>query len=431
MRRAATIGDSAARAGPRATTPLTGTSAASGSPSQRAGARPRVGRRLATAALLAALGVSVLLAVPGLRPVVREIGAISPTWAIAAVALELASCASFVVLFRLFFDRVPAGDSRSLAWTSMGSGALLPGGGVGGLAVGGWLIHLTGASTSWIVRRSGGLFFLTTAVNSAVVIGAALLLLGAYPGPHAFPRAALPLLLAAIATAAVVSLPWAARRRTRVPAPWLGGILAGIREAERTAAHPSWRLLGALGYLGFDIAVLWATFSAVGHVPPVPALVLGYMIGYLAGALPIPGGLGVLDAGLTGALVLYGASPAPAAAAVLVYHAIAFWVPALGGVAAYAYLRPRLIDRASPGAAPLPRESIPTSKGDPHAHLDRSSRRSHPGSLSSHRTQRAGTVLSGGWSGPRRHGCARPARASAEASETPAGIRAGDRRRAP
>jgi uncharacterized membrane protein YbhN (UPF0104 family) len=396
-------------------------------------AKPRIGKRLATAGLLAALGISVLLAVPGLRPVVREIREISPAWAAGAIALELASCVSFVVLFRLFFDRVPARDGRPLAWTSMASGALLPGGGVGGLAVGGWLTHLTGASTSWIVRRSSGLFFLTTAVNSAALIGSALLLLGAYPGAHEFSRAGLPLLLAAAATATVVSLPWAARRRKGVSASWLGGVIAGIREAERTAANPSPRLLGALGYLGFDIAVLWATFSAVGHVPPLPALVLGYMIGYLASALPIPGGLGVLDAGLTGALVLYGASPAHAAAAVLVYHAIAFWVPALGGVIAYAHLRPRLIDDASRNLAetPAPRPSTPALKGGTYDCLDRSNRRSRPGSPSASQTHRGEALLAGGRSAPRGDGRHRFARPSAEASEPTPGLCTGHRSRAP
>jgi uncharacterized membrane protein YbhN (UPF0104 family) len=333
--------------------------------------KPRVGRRVATAALLGALGMSLLLAVPALRPVVHEIRAMSPVWVTLAVALELASCVSFVVVFRLFFDRVPARDGRSLAWTSQASGALLPGGGVGGLAIGGWLIHLTGAPTSWIVRRSSGLFFLTTAVNSAAVIGSALLLLTGYPGPAGFGRAGLPLLLAGSATLLVAALPRATRRRSRrAAAPLLVGIVAGIRDAQRTAADPSWRLLGAVGYLGFDIAVLWATFSAIGHAPPAPALVLGYTIGYLANTLPIPGGIGVLDAGLTGALLLYGASPTHAAAAVLVYHAIAFWIPALGGVLAYAGLRPRLIDRAS--ADPLETShtptSIPTLKGSHDRH---------------------------------------------------------------
>jgi uncharacterized membrane protein YbhN (UPF0104 family) len=410
-----------------ATTTPSGATRVGPPPSPVAVAKPRIGRRVATSGLLAALGISLLLAVPGLRPVVREIGAISPGWAAGAVALELASCASFVVLFRLFFDRVPARDGRPLAWTSMASGALLPGGGVGGLAVGGWLIHLTGASTAWIVRRSSGLFFLTTAVNAAALIGAALLLLGAYPGPDDFPLAGLPLLLAASATVVVVTLPWAARRRAGAGAPWLGGIIAGIRDAERTAANPSLRLLGALGYLGFDIAVLWAAFSAVGHVPPLPALVLGYMIGYLASALPVPGGLGVLDAGLTGALVLYGAPPAHAAAAVLLYNAIAFWVPALGGVIAYAHLRPRLIDDASRNLRETPPTSASTStlKGGSYDCIERDDERPPPESRSPCPTPAGGTVPARARSAPRRDGCRRFARAGAEASEPATRVCAG------
>jgi uncharacterized membrane protein YbhN (UPF0104 family) len=297
-------------------------------------------RRVATAALLGALIVALLLAVPGLQPVVNQIGAISPAWIVAAVALELASSASFVIVFRAFFDRIAARDARALAWTSMASGVLLPGGGVGGLAIGGWLMRLTGTPTHWIVRRSSGLFFFTSAVNVAAVVGAGLLLLAGSPGPHDFDRAALPVLGGAAATLVVLALARLAARRAGDDGP--GGIAAGIGDARHALMHPSWRLLGAVGYLGFDIAVLWTAFSAVGDAPPVAALMLGYSIGYIANALPVPGGFGVLDAGLAGALLAYGASPAHVASAVLVYHAIAVWVPSLGGLLAYARLRTRL-----------------------------------------------------------------------------------------
>lgn len=310
---------------------------------EQAVARPVIGRRLATAALLIALAVSVLLSVPDLQPVVRAIGAINPLWVAIAIALELASCLSFVIVFRLFFDRVRARDARALAWTSMASGALLPGGGVGGYAIGGWLVHLTGAPTRWIVRRSSGLFFLTSGVNSAAVIGAGLLLVAGVAGPHDFARSALPVLVAGAATVVVIAVPWIARRRGG-SSMWLDGVAVGILDAVRAGRHPSWRLAGALGYLGFDIAVLWVAFTAVGHAPPIAGLVLGYSIGYLANSLPVPGGVGVLDAGMAGALLLYGASPVHVVAAVLVYHAVAFWIPSVGGLLAYAWLRPRLAE---------------------------------------------------------------------------------------
>jgi uncharacterized membrane protein YbhN (UPF0104 family) len=305
--------------------------------------RPRVASQLATLALLAVLAVTLLASVPGLRSVVRQIGHISPIWLALAIGLELASDVSFVVLFRRFFDRLPGRDARALAWTEQATGALLPGGGAGGLAIGGWLIHLAGAPTDWIVRRSGGLFFLTSAVNAATVIAAGLALILGASGPHGFALAALPTLLVAAVTLVVVALPPVVRSRPRTPG-WIRAISAGVQDAEETTfRRPNWRLLGALGYLWFDIAVLWLVLRGLGEAPSVPALVMAYTVGYLANTLPIPGGIGVLDAGLAGALALYGVSPAHAAAAVLVYHAIALWVPGLGGLIGYLRVRPRLL----------------------------------------------------------------------------------------
>ena len=101
-------------------------------------------------------------------------------------------------------------------------------------------------------------------------------------------------------------------------------------------------MLGALAYLGCDIAALGAAFAASGRPLGIAPLTLGYLLGYLANLIPIPGGFGVLEGGLAGALIAYGASATQAAAAVIVYHAIAFWIPSLGGLAAYALLRRRL-----------------------------------------------------------------------------------------
>src|SRR5581483_4986130 len=104
-------------------------------PMQPSGARPaaRISVRVAAALLLSVAVGSLLLAVPGLRGVANQITSMRPGWIVAAVALELASCVGFVVIFRLFFDELPAGAARELAWAEAGSGALLPGGGVGAL----------------------------------------------------------------------------------------------------------------------------------------------------------------------------------------------------------------------------------------------------------------------------------------------------------
>jgi hypothetical protein len=83
---------------------------------------------------------------------------------------------------------------------------------------------------------------------------------------------------------------------------------------------------------------------------------LAYLIGYLGNVLPIPGGVGVLDGGLLGALILYGAHPAVAAAGVLVYHAVALWLPTLLGTAAFLRIR-RTIDQPLAPAQPTPARS--------------------------------------------------------------------------
>jgi hypothetical protein len=108
---------------------------------------------------------------------------------------------------------------------------------------------------------------------------------------------------------------------------------ASIADARALVIAGDWKLVSALAYYAFDNAVLWATFHAYGRTPEIGVVVMGYLVGSLAGALPIPAGLGVLEGGLIGALVLYGAPAAPAAAAVLLYRGISLSVPiALGAL---------------------------------------------------------------------------------------------------
>ena len=297
------------------------------------GRHPLVSRerrlRLAVAALLGALALALLVAVSGLGPVADEIRAARPGWIAVAVVLEVASCLSFVVVFRAFFDRLAKSPARALAWTSMASGAVLPAGGVGGLAISGSLMSVMGQPTGWIVRRSSAVFVLTSAMNVVTLIAAGLLALAGAGGPADPLRAGLPVLGGLAVVGLVVALARSAR----------GELASGAREAGAALARPTWRLAGAAGYLWFDVAALWAVLMAVGAAPPVAALALGYLIGYLANALPIPGGIGVLDAGLAGALTLYGVPAVDATAAVLVYHAIVFWIPAGGGLVALAGAR--------------------------------------------------------------------------------------------
>jgi uncharacterized membrane protein YbhN (UPF0104 family) len=317
-----------------------------------------VARRALVVVLFSVAIASLLLAVPGLEGVAHQIEHLNAAWIVAAVALEFGSCVGFVVIFRMFFDEVSPGPARELAWTEQGAGALLPGGGAGALAIGGWLLQRQGVGRSRVIERSSALFLLTSATNVIALVGAgALLALGVVSGPDGLVLTGLPIAGGLIAVASVLEMPILVRRSTRLRGvSWLADLVDGIDGARRALLSSNWRLIGALGYLALDIAALGASFAATGHAIPVAPLVLGYLIGYLANLIPVPGGFGVLEGGLAGALIAYGAPPTQAAAAVIVYHAIAFWIPSLGGVVGY-WLLQRRRSRPAPGMTQAPRST--------------------------------------------------------------------------
>jgi uncharacterized membrane protein YbhN (UPF0104 family) len=324
----------------------------------------QVARRVVAAAVLSGVIASLVLAVPSLQGVGTKIEHMHIEWVAAAVWFEFGSCVGFVVIFRLFFAELPAGAARELAWAEQGSGALLPGGGVGALAIGGWMLHGMGMSTRRIIQRSSALFFLTSAINVVALAGAgALLAAHITVGPHDLLRTGIPILAALAATTAVLVISMLVRQSPQRGWPgWLVALAAGIDGARHSLRRPSWRLLGALSYLACGIAALGAAFAAAGRPLPVAPLVLGYLIGYLANLIPTPGGFGVLEGGLAGALIAYGAPATQAAAAVIVYHTIAFWIPSLGGLAGYALLRARLhkTPKPHPPPHPHPQPALPT-----------------------------------------------------------------------
>jgi uncharacterized protein (TIRG00374 family) len=113
-------------------------------------------------------------------------------------------------------------------------------------------------------------------------------------------------------------------------------------------------IVGSIGYWAWDNAVLWATFQAFGYSPPITVILLGYLIGQLGGLLPLPGGLGGIDGGLIGTLIVYGIPAAPVAAAVLLYRVILFWLPLLAGGAAFISLRRALNNPDRPELCVVP-----------------------------------------------------------------------------
>ncbi len=73
---------------------------------------------------------------------------------------------------------------------------------------------------------------------------------------------------------------------------------------------------------------------------------IAYLIGELGGLIPVPGGIGGVDAGLIGTLALYDVPITHAASAVLAYRAIALWVPALLAGPTFVAVRRALRERS-------------------------------------------------------------------------------------
>ena len=291
---------------------------------------------LVTAAVLSILLGGLIVAVPGLSTVGHRVVHARWGWLVLGGALELASCLGYVLAFQAIFTEVPRRFGLLVAAAEQAFGAVVPVGGAGGIAAGGWLLSRAGMTIRVIARRSAVLFLLTSATNVlALVVAGAGLAMGVFAGPHNLLLGALPAAIGLAVLALFIIL--ASREvdprfRGSLIARAFGATAGASAETLRTLRRPGRRLaVGALAFLLCDIAVLWVTIHALGYDVPVAPLVLAYLIGYLGNAIPIPGGLGVLDGGLAGALVLYGV-PAPAAVGgVLLYHVLALWIPALSG----------------------------------------------------------------------------------------------------
>ncbi len=297
-----------------------------------------------TLVLALALAVGLLLAVPGLKGVATTVSNMKLQWVLVAVLLEVLSCACYVLAFLQVFERAPLRVGAWVALSEEAFGSAVSLGGAGSLAVGAWLMVERGAPPRRIAERSAVLFLYTSAINVITLILAGLGLFLGLPGPSNPLLSIVPAAVGAVVLVLFLLLPrYVDRILRRVESGRLHAVLtetaASVRDTKRLVFHPDWRIVGAIGYLWFDIAVLFACFAAAGQVPPLAPVVLAYQIGYLSNFIPVPGGIGVLDGSMIGMLVLYGVGGTVATAATLVYHVISLWVPAIWGTVAFVVLQ--------------------------------------------------------------------------------------------
>ena len=328
-------------------------------------------------AALVLCAAAVFIALPALAGVPARLVRGCGAWIAAAGALELCSAVGFVLVFKLVFA-APDSWRQTVpgALRALGASTIFPGGGLIGPGTGAWSIRPEKKPSLSQLTRSTTTFVILTNAPGAVALAATGVLLGL--GVSSGPRQTALTILPAIAAAGLLAAVWVAARDdgrqprsphrrliARVLATPVVEMSGGTRDARALIAAGDWKLSGALAYYVFDNAVLWAAFRAFGHPPALSVVVMGYVVGSIAGALPLPAGLGAVDAGLIGALILYGSPAAPTAAAVLLYRGISLSVPVALGAAGWtcqpagvrARRRSRRRRRAAPDLVTAPLET--------------------------------------------------------------------------
>ncbi|HEX7277450.1 MAG TPA: YbhN family protein, partial [Acidimicrobiales bacterium] len=130
-----------------------------------------------------------------------------------------------------------------------------------------------------------------------------------------------------------------ANRLPFVDGDTLAGVLGRVAERLRVLGADR-RLLARAGLWAtanwlLDAASLWVFVAAFGHRVDVDALIVAFGLANVLAAIPLtPGGLGVVEAVLTSALVGFGTPRRTAVLGVLLYRLVNFWLPIpIGGLA--------------------------------------------------------------------------------------------------
>jgi uncharacterized membrane protein YbhN (UPF0104 family) len=325
-----------------------------------------------------ALGAGVGAAlVSGVANIGSRLGQGRPAWIVLAAGLELASALGFVATFQLVFGQwLPRRMSLRAGVVVLAATILVPAGGLVAVGVGSRALRRRGIPASTTGSRAIA-FLLITNAPSLIVLGVLGMALGAglLDGPHAPVLTILPAAIALSVIGATVLLPKASHQRgaptslriaKRAVSAATTQLELGVLEACALLRGRSLKLLGAAAYYAADNAVLWATFRAFGHAhPPIATFAMAYLIGSAAGSLPVPGGIGVVEGGMIGALILYGAPAGCAGIAVLASRAVSTGLPlALGGVGLLTLCRParlRLDRRRGQRRISYPRDSASRS----------------------------------------------------------------------
>jgi uncharacterized protein (TIRG00374 family) len=326
--------------------------------------------------LLAITAVSLYLLAPALLEVFGafdQLDDFNPLWWVAMVILQLGSYACMWAVQKISMRAERVGPVVTSQLASNAFGRVVPGG-----------VAASGAMQYAMLTRAGvppGRAASGMTASSVLVFGILLalpllalpaVLFGA-PVDPGLGKAALigglmfMLLFAAGAAAILFDRPLvligrAAQslrnrvRRGRAPLTGLPQRLLRERNSVTMVLGQRWweALMLAVGRWLLDYLTLLAALTAV-HADPRPSTVLlAFCAAQFLGTLPLtPGGLGFVEAGLTGTLALAGVPAGAAVVATLAYRLVSYWLPLpAGAIAAILHRRRYGAEEATPAAAP-------------------------------------------------------------------------------
>lgn len=317
------------------------------------------------AVVVAIAGIAIYLVFPSITEVLASwprLSTLQPVWFALAIAFEIGHFTCTFGLQRLAL--------RTKVWfpvvtSQLASNAvslIMPGGAAMGAAVQFRMLAVSGQETgstvgglaAFSLLGVGGLLALPLFALPVIVVGAPTtsrgLVNAAILGAVGFIVFAG---FGAVVLATDAPLRWCGKfvervrnlvLRKRPPLTNLDETLVHQRNLIRSVLGKQWwqAVLLSAGRLALDYLCLLAALRATGSHPRPSLILVAYTVAGIVGMIPItPGGLGIVEASLTGLLVLAGVSSSSAVLATLTYRLASYWVPLAAGPIAYGVFKLR------------------------------------------------------------------------------------------
>ena len=309
-------------------------------------------------------GIAIYLAFPSLVAVFGswpKLASLQPLWFGLAVVAEAAHFACTIWLQRIALQTKAWFSVATSQLTGNAISSVVPGGAAFGAATQFRMLTAAGNDTATAVSGLtafsllgiAGLLALPVVLLPAILFGipidrslqhAALLGVGAFVLFAGF---------GAVVLFMDAPIRWAGRviervrNRVKRKSPPMTGLedrLVFERDHIRDVLGSKWRaaLLLSSGRIAFDFLALLFAIHATGAKPQPALVLLAYAVQGVLALIPItPGGLGIVEAGLSGMLILAGVPGGEAVLATLAYRIISYWLPIFVGPFAYLAFRLR------------------------------------------------------------------------------------------